>query len=124
MLIDRSDVPSIELPAETVEVPELGGSVQVRGMDMAQLLRFLAEQRAAEKRAAAYEDADLRAAAMNAELLPLLLGMCVLAADGLPVYAAPQWQAFMRRHASAAFSLFEAAMRLSGQTSEAAGPKP
>lgn len=116
--ISRAALAQVDLPAEVVEVPALGGAVRVRGMSMPQFLHYAAARRrlalplAGEDEAAAAERA-------NAELVPLLLHMCVVLDDGLPAYSAAEWGVLGVRHVEAVLDLFSRAMRLSGQDAEA-----
>lgn len=114
MLISRESIRPQALPTEEHEVPELGGAVQVRGMDMAQMLAFTSARRrlAAPRGDETPAQANERA---SGELLAMLLGPCVLAADGLPVYSPAEWSAFGVRHPDRVLALWEVALRLSGQ---------
>lgn len=118
MLIERQNIPVVSLPSEEHPAPELGGNVNVRGMDMPQMLTFtaarrrLSEPKPGETQAQAAERA-------GGEMVPLVLSMCVLAGDGLPVYSVAQWAAFGAQHPERVLSLFEVAIRLSGQAPEA-----
>lgn len=116
-LIAREQIAPCELPEEVVTVAAIGGDVLVRGMDMPQLIRFRARQRAVQalKRGEKQEDADQRA---GAELMPILLEMTVMAGDGEPVYSAAQWGVFTIKHQDDALQLCGVAMRLSGLEKE------
>lgn len=121
MVISRDQIPALELPSEEVDVPALGGGVMVRGMDMPQLLRFTQARRRAQtpRDGETEQEAHERS---GGELVPVLLEMCVLAADDAPVYTAAQWSRWMVRHGEAALGLFEVALRLSGQEPEPGKP--
>jgi hypothetical protein len=115
--VTRKALPHVELPTEEVEVAPLGGSVIVRGLSMPQMLQWSAERRrlltpldgeseeAAKERAGAY-------------LVPLLLSMCVVLDDGLPVYTSAQWAAWGVSNPGEVMTLFQAAVRLSGQDAD------
>lgn len=113
-LIDRAAVCTVALPEAEVEVPAIGGTVLVVGMDMPQMLRFNAARRAAlqPREGETPDDAAERA---SGELVPMLLEMTVLAADRLPVYSAAQWAVFAARHPHATRELFDRALALGGQ---------
>lgn len=116
--LQRAALPAVELPVEEVTVAGLPGSVLVRGLDMPQLLAFgAARRRISEPREG--ETPEQAADRAGGELVPLLLSMCVVLDDGLPVYSAAQWAAFGARHADSAITLFNAAVRLGGQDVEA-----
>jgi|694.fasta_scaffold21319_4 hypothetical protein len=113
MLISREAIAPVVLPEEQVDVPEIGGTVLVRGMDMPRLARFDATRRrySEAQPGEAEEDAAQRAAL---EVLPLVLHLCVLAADEQPVYSAAQWAAFVQLHQEAGLRLADCALRLTG----------
>ena len=117
MPIARDQIPPLVLPREEVDVPGLG-SVWVQGLDMPGLLHFTATRRRAQepREGETEQEAAERA---GAELVPVLLERCVLAADELPVYTTAQWSIWMVRNGTAALDLFQHALRLSGQD---AGP--
>ena len=116
-MVARSAAPAVELPRETVTVEPLGGDVLVQGMGMPELLRFFAAQRRLAQPLAG-ESAEQAGERANAELVPVLLSMCVLADDQLPLYTEAQWRAWGAHNAPAALGLFAVAMRLSGQNRE------
>jgi hypothetical protein len=118
VIIARDQVRPVALPTEAVDVPEIGGQVLVRGMDMPQMLAFTAARRAATAQRDG-ESAGDAAERSSGELVPLLLSMCVLAADGLPVYSLAEWRAFAVQHTGPTLALWEAAVRLSGQGGDA-----
>ena len=117
MLLDRSAIRPVALPREELEAPEVGGTVLVQGMNMPQLLEFTAARRRLQepREGETPEQAQQRA---SGELLTLVLGMCVLAADGKPVYSPAEWGAFGAQHPERAVALWDAAIRLSGQQPE------
>lgn len=116
-LITRDAIAPSALPSEEHAAPEIGGDVLVRGMDLPAFQRFaLAQRKAAEPQPGeAPEEAQARAVA---EVMPLLLHLCVLAGDGQPVYSPAEWAAFARKHADRTVALLEAATRLSGLADE------
>lgn len=114
MPIARDQIPAQALPREEVALPSLGGTVWVQGMDVRQLLAFTAARRRAQAQRDG-ETEDDAAERAGGELVPLLLATCVLADDGLPVYTAAQWAAWMVRNGGEAAPLWQAALRLSGQ---------
>lgn len=118
MTIQRADIPVVSLPIEEHPAPELGGTVSVRGMDMPQMLAFTS----ARRRLSTPVDGETPAQAAeraSGELLPLVLSMCVLADDGLPVYTRAQWAVFGVQHPERALALWQVAIRLSGQAPDA-----
>lgn len=117
MTLERGQITPVVLPQEEVEAPEIGGTVLVEGMDMPRLQRFAAARRRAlvPLDGESEDDAAERA---SGELLPLALAMCVLAADGQPVYTAAQWAAFGPRYPQRLLALWQAVMRLSGLADE------
>jgi hypothetical protein len=112
-LIAREAVAPVALPREEHPAPEIGGDVLVQGMDLAQFQRFAAAQRKAAQPQAGESDDDARQRAV-VEVLPLLLHLCVVAGDGLPVYSPAEWAAFARQHGDRTVLLAEAATRRSG----------
>ena len=113
MLISREAIAPVVLPEEQVDVPEIGGTVLVRGMDMPRAQRFESARRrfVQPQDEETPEDAAERAAA---ELLPMALHLCVLAADGEPVYTPAQWAAFAVRHGQRTGELWQMVERLNG----------
>lgn len=113
MLISRESIAPVVLPEEEVEVPEIGGTVLVRGMDMPRLGRFDAARRryVQPQDGETEQDAAERAAL---ELIPLALHLCVLAADGAPVYSPAEWAAFAVRHGERVAYLWRVVERLAG----------
>jgi hypothetical protein len=113
MLVGRESIAPVSLPEEIIDVPEIGGSVLVRGMDMPRLMRFEAARRrfVQPEPGETERDAAERAAS---ELIPVGLHLCVLAGDGQPVYSPAQWAAFAVPHGERAADLWQAVERLSG----------
>jgi hypothetical protein len=118
VIVERAQVRPVALPTEVVDVPAIGGEVLVRGMDMPQMLAFTAARRAATapREGETAAEAGERA---SGDLVPLLLSMCVLAADDLPVYSVAEWRAFAVAHPGPTLDLWDAAVRLSGQGGDA-----
>jgi hypothetical protein len=112
-MVARSAAPVVELPRETVTIEAFGGDVLVRGMDITEMLRFMA----AKRRLATPLEGETEIAADErsvAQSVPFALSMVVLADDGLPLYTEAQWRTWGARHASVVLELFSVAMRLSG----------
>lgn len=108
-VVSRSSVAAPTLPKETVEVAALDGEVIVRGL-------LLTERLAVEARIVALRQAQLADSAapdVNA-ILPVVLAICVLDADELPLWTEHQWQVFGVKHQGQALALFNVAWRLSG----------
>jgi hypothetical protein len=113
MVISRNAIARVALPEEQVEVPEIGGTVLVRGMDMPRLGRF----EAARRRYVQPEDGETEQEAVERavlELIPLALHLCVLADDGQPVYSPAEWAAFAVRHGDRVAELWRVVERLAG----------
>lgn len=109
-VLERGAVFAPVLPKETVHVAALGGDVVVRGLRLSERLSM--EQRIARLTGApgahGATDADVNT------IIPGLLGVCVLASDGAPLWTEDDWQAFGAQHKGEAVALFNAAWRLSG----------
>jgi hypothetical protein len=118
MAISRDQLPALELPTKSVEVPSLGGEVICRGMDMPQLLRF-SSLRSRLLNPLDEENQDQAVQRAGGELLPVVLGMCVVLDDGQPAYTEAQWRVFGGMHSDEAVTLFNTVMLLSGQDSSA-----
>jgi hypothetical protein len=113
-LIERDAIPAVPPPEQTVPVSALNGEVLVRGMSLPHLMQYNALRRRQPPRAE-YETESEATERIAAGTVPLLLHLCVLAADGLPVYTQAQWEAWAPRHMGAAIELANTAMALSGQ---------
>lgn len=116
--IARDQVLAVHLPEQAVDVPEIGGTVLVRGMSMPQLLAFTAARRRALQPQDG-ETPDQAAERASGELVPMLLATTVVLDDGLPVYTAAQWAAFGSQHPQATLALWKVAVQLSGQDPDA-----
>jgi hypothetical protein len=113
MLISREAIAPVKRPEEPVDVPEIGGTVLVRGMDMPRAMRF----EAARRRFVQPQDGESEADAAEraaAELLPVALHLCVLAVDLEPVYSPAEWAAFAVRHGQRVGELWQVVERLNG----------
>lgn len=106
-VIKRATVPAPTVPKETVDVPALGGEVVVRGL-------LLSERMAIQKKIVTLRKADADEEGTVHAILPVLLAICVIDADSLPVFDVDAWQAFGARHTAQAVDLFNTAWRLSG----------
>lgn len=106
-VIKRDTLPTPTVPKETLAVEALGGEVVVRGL-------LLSERMQVQRQIVTLRKADAGDEGAVHAILPVLLALCVLDADGLPVFTQDQWQAFGARHADQAVELFNAAWRLSG----------
>lgn len=113
MLVNRDDIKPVKLPEEVVPVPEVGGDVLVRGMDMPRLARFDSARReyVQPQEGETPEQAIERA---TLELIPLALHLCVLASDGRPVYSPAEWAAFAVHHGARVAELWRVVERLAG----------
>lgn len=96
----------------------LGGNVLVRGLGMPEFLRWSSQRRALVVPRAGETDEQARERAA-AEMVPLMLSMAVMLDDGLPVFSAAEWAAYGARHPEECTTLFQAAVRLSGQDPDA-----
>lgn len=97
-LLNRGDFRPPVLAKETVEVPELGGEVVVRGMLLS------------ERMAAANEDKDLE---RRLRSMPMVLSWTVLDAEGQALMTLEEWQAWGGFYPMAAVRLFNVVQRLS-----------
>ncbi len=101
-VLKKANIAAPVLPKETVDVPELGGEVIVRGLLLSERLALLSEAENGEAK------------------LSSLLAATVVDADGAAVYDAQQWEEFGARHFAAALRLFAVAKRLCGLDAEVA----
>lgn len=111
-VLKRGDIAPPVTPKETMEVPALGGEVVVRGL-------LLSERMAVQKQIVSLRRAEADDTGTVHAILPVMLALCVLDADGLPLWTQDQWQAFGGTHADQAVTLFNSAWRLSGFDAEA-----
>lgn len=116
--IARNQVAPVALPSAEVELPSIGGTVLVRGLDLPGVLKFAAARRRAlvPVDGETEQDASERAVA---ELLPMLLHMTVVLDDGLPVYSPGEWAAYAGKHPGDAMQLWQRSIELSGQDAAA-----
>lgn len=101
-LLKKAEIPAPVLPQETVDVPELGGEVIVRGLLLKDRIALFS------------------AAESGGAQLSRLLAATVVDADQVPVYTTEQWEQFGAQHFGAALALFGVARRLSGLDAEVA----
>ena len=105
-LLNKSQIAAPVLPKETVDVPELGGEVVVRGLLFSERMSLLAD--AARGNGKAFAD------------IPTLLAQVVLDGDEQPVFTAAEWELFGAKNLEPVLVLFKVARRLSGLDMEAA----
>ncbi len=101
--LKKADIKPPVLPKETVEVPEFGGEVIVRGL----MLR---------DRIALFTSAGTD----NSAHLSKLLAATVVDADGVQIYTDEEWEEFGAKNFDACIRLFNVARRLSGLNAEVA----
>ncbi len=111
-VIKRASVVAPTVPKETVQVDALGGEVVVRGL-------LLSERMAVQKKIVTLRKAEATDEGNVHAILPVLLALCVLDADGLPLFTHDEWQAFGARHPAQAVGLFNTAWTLSGFDADA-----
>lgn len=100
-LISKKSITAPALPEQVVPVPELGGDVLVRGLDLG------------KRMALAHQFKNKEAARVNFGHLAPLLALTVLDADDEPVFTEKQWSAWGAQHLEAALNLWDIAWRLS-----------
>lgn len=100
-VISRGAVAAPVLPKRTVEVPELGGEVVVRGLLLRDRLTLLASP-------------EVR----DFGRVTRMLAATVLADDGEPLWTEAEWDEFGAAHSDACLRLFDVAMELSGLKAE------
>lgn len=100
-VVDRATALLPTLPKRTVDCPEIGGEVIVRGLMLADRLPLLDE---------AVGSPD----GVPLERVPRVLAATVIGTDGEPLWTEEQWNQFGAVHTSAAVKLFNVAMELSG----------
>lgn len=108
-VVTKAGIASPVLPKQSVEVEPLGGEVVVRGLLLVELLGV--QQRIATLHQAAGGGDH---AASVSEIVPDVLALCVLDADGVSLFSRAEWQIFGGQHQAAALNLFNVAWRLSG----------
>jgi hypothetical protein len=105
-MIERGAIQPIAPGEEEVQVDALGDSVLVRALVLSRSLAFTKEIRE-----------------LGPRHVPKLLAETVLAADGLPVYTAGEWDAFGTQHIDDTMNLYKVACRLSGLDEDEAEKK-
>jgi hypothetical protein len=108
-VLKRGEVAAPTLPKQTVEVSALGGEVIVQGLLLTQRLAVQGKIAALSKGATELDDS----AALHA-VLPMLLALCVVDAEGAQFFTPDQWEVFGASHQGSAIELFNIAWRLSG----------
>lgn len=108
-VVKKAGIASPVLPKQSVEVEVLGGEVVVRGLLLVELLGV--QNRIAQLHQATAGGDD---AASVSEIVPDVLAMCVLDADGVSLFTREQWQVFGGQHEASALNLFNVAWGLSG----------
>jgi len=96
-----------DLPSETVDVPEWGGSVLVRGLTGAQRDQFEASVLVGKGR---NRDVNLR------NLRAKLVALSIVGEDGTALFAEADLEALGQKSAVAIERVFDAARKLSGMT--------
>lgn len=111
-LLRKCNIPKPSLHKETVDVPELGGEVVVRGTMLDERLALVFGAAPAPKEAGqpTAED-DPRESYQH---IARLLAYAVIDADGEPVYTIDEWAEFGGQHFAATLRLYKIARRLSG----------
>jgi len=112
-LLKRGAIQAPAVPAEQVDVPELGGAVLVRGMMLSDRLQF-SDWRATVAKAAAGETDEQAHARTGSLVVARLLSVCVVDADGAPIFTMAQWEQFGAQHAGRCLALFDIAWKSSG----------
>ena len=114
-LLRRANIPKPSLRKETVEVPELGGAVVVRGtmLDERLALVFGAAPPAGEQ-LQGKDEPEPEDPRERFQHIARLLAYAVIDADGVPVYTAEEWAEFGGEHFGAVLRLYAVAKRLSG----------
>jgi hypothetical protein len=98
MPLKREDIPRPALKKESVDVPELGGEVQVRAMLLKDRLRLSTE--------------------VGYGRIAEILACTVVDGEGALVFDVDEWEIFGGENQAVAFKLFDIAARLSGMTPE------
>jgi hypothetical protein len=99
-VIKKTDVSTPMLPKETLEVPELKGSVVVCGLLLSDRLQVMRDAK----------NGDIK--------LSKLLAMTVIDADSKPLFTEEEWEIFGANNFKACLSIFNVAKRLSGFDAE------
>lgn len=104
-LLSRDQVKPAPLPSETHPMPSLGGDVIVRGALTSSRLEL--------------ELANAGQAMQLKVLVPKLLAMSVVDANGQPLFTEEEWNEHGAQHYAECIGLFNVAMRLWGFDGEA-----
>lgn len=117
--------PTVTPRRETVEVPEWGGAVIVRGLLASEAFavvshrqqafrRIRAEAAAGEQPAGAEPVLDFQELKQYGSYVPLLLSLAVVNAEGIALYSADEWELVSQAHPGVYARLQPVAERLSG----------
>jgi hypothetical protein len=106
-VLNKSDIKAPVLPKETVEVPELNGSVVVHGLLLKDRLAFFFNKEAGYGH------------------LAKLLALTVMDAKGLPIFSEEEWEVWgaKKENFAATMKLFDVARRMSGLDAEVSEKK-
>lgn len=121
--------PPVAPRRETVEVPEWGGSVIVRGLLASEAFAVVSHRQAAFRRIRAEAAEQGKTAGEAPELtfaelkqygsyVPLLLSLAVVNGDGMALYSAAEWELVAQSHPGVYNRLQPIAERLSGLVAE------
>jgi hypothetical protein len=102
MALSKKDVKRPVLPRKTVEVPEMGGEVIVRGLLLKDRLAI----------------ADISGKDQDFGRVSKVLAATVVDADDQPLYSIAEWEEFGAQHFAAAMRVFEVALEMSGFKAE------
>lgn len=104
MILKKPDIKPPVLPKETIDVPELGGEIILRGLLLSERLALFA---------------DVREGGERYSHIARLLAVTAIDADGHQVYTVDEWEQFGAQYFDAALRLFDVARRISGLDAEA-----
>jgi len=102
--MDRETILALKMPMEAVDVPQLGGSVTVRGLTVGERTEI---EVAGNK-------------GQQGKFRSMLLARCIVGDDGKRLFADADEAAIERLPAKPLERLFEAALRLSGYSADEA----
>lgn len=124
-VIHRAHVAEPTLAKQTVEVEALGGEVVVRGLLLVERLAVTSRLVALRQKAPKPTEPPAEQAGpydpqhdINT-VIPMLLAIAVVDAEGEPLWTESQWQAFGGRHQAQALALFNVAWDLAGLNEKA-----
>lgn len=100
--VKKGEIKTLALPEQLVEVSELGGEVLIRGLSLSDRLSLGSREGSGVQRVAQ------------------MLALCILDADGEPVFTVEQWEAFGAQYFATTMNLWDVARTLSGMKSEEA----